>query len=176
MPSRAALRRPAAALVAVVLAIGGAGCGGSGGDGADGGGKDADAAYVARWNAACQGFTDAQTTLQSKVSAAREAARTSSAAEQKKTNIATMSSFFSASVAALQRVRGIEAPERFRGFQEKVDRALPGTTSIVRRLQGPLARGDQKAIAALVGRLQPTGVFPAIPAELKQAATACSVY
>jgi hypothetical protein len=176
MRSRAASRRAAAGLAITALAGGVTGCGGSDGDGADASPAREDTAYAARWNAACQGFTDAQTTLQSKVAAARQATSTASAAEQKKTNVATMSSFFSTSVAALQGVRGIEAPERFRAFQTKVDSALPETISIVRRLEKPLARGDQEAIASLLGRLQPTAVFPAIPAELKRAATACSLY
>jgi hypothetical protein len=164
--------RLVAVLASAALAVGAAGCGGSDG----GGGGDAGAtSYASTWNDVCSSLTAAQTALQKR---GADAAGTSTAdkAELGRIFAKGASEFADSLIAALERVKDLDAPDEFSAFQTRVSKAAPSVIEVLRSVKAPLARGDVAATQAALGKIDPKSLVPAIPAGLKQQATACNLY
>ncbi|MDO9407508.1 hypothetical protein [Patulibacter sp.] len=173
MATRVSLHRPAAVLAAAALALGAAGCGG-GSD--DGGGSDGGGGYASTWNEVCTSLSNAQTKLQTDGAALQKSLKSPSQAELAKAFATPVSAFADSMAAALDRVKGLDAPEDLKSFQSKVSASAPGTIKVLRDLKGPLTKGDVKATQSVIGRIDANNVFPAIPAALKKQAAACNVF
>ncbi|CAB4925338.1 unannotated protein [freshwater metagenome] len=173
MVSRTTLHRPAAVLAAAALALGAAGCGG-GSD--DGGGSGGDDAYASTWNEVCTSLSNAQTKLQTDGAALQKTLTSPSQAELAKAFATPVSAFADSMAAALDRVKGLEAPSDLQAFQTKVSDSAPATIKVLRDLRTPLSKGDVAATQQVIGRIDPKNVFPAIPADLKKQAAACNVF
>jgi hypothetical protein len=171
MLRRSPLHRPAAVLAALALAAGVAGCGG--GSGGDDSGSDS---YASTWNEVCTSLSAAQTTLQSDGVAAQKKAGSTDQTALAKAFAQPVSRFADSMSAALDRVKDLDAPEEFSGFQAKVAKSAPATISVLESVKAPLAKGDVKATQAALGRIDQKNLFPAIPDALKRQATACNVY
>lgn len=173
MRSRSPLHRTAAALAAAALAAGMAGCGGSDDDG---GGGSGGSSYVSTWNEVCTSLTTAQTTFQKDAVKAQGSVTSRSEAALAKAVAGPASAAAGSFKALLTKVEGLEAPDEFADFQAKVDKSAPVNAKVFGALEEPLATGDIEAFQRVVRRLDPSGVFPALPAELKKQAAACAPY
>lgn len=167
-------RRAVAALAGLTVALGAAGCGGSGSATTTG---DAGAAYVAAWNTACQGLTDAQSRAQQAAAKLTADAPKGDPDAQFRAIAVPFGAFVGTLTRVLGTVWGLEAPPELQAFQRGVDRQLPRTIAVLRDARGPIARGDIAATQRLAGRLGASGsVLPTLPDALKQRATACNAY
>lgn len=171
MFSRTAMHRSAAILTSAALAVGAAGCGGSDSDG--GGGSDA---YASTWNDVCQSLTTAQTTLQSEGAAAQKKAGTTSAAELQKALTEPAGKFIDSLIAALEKVKDLDAPSEFSSFQDKVKSTAPATISAFEKIKEPVQSGDTAAFQRAFQQIDADKTFPAPPAALKKQATACNSF
>jgi hypothetical protein len=178
MLSRSALHRPAAVLAAVALAAGVAGCGGSDGgdDGAKSSGGGADAAYASSWNDVCTSLTTAQTTLQAASAKAQKQVDSGDVAALAKATAKPVGAYVESLTAALERVQDLDAPKAFASFQAGVKKSAPVTVKFFEDLKDPIASGDLNAITKAFKRFDGKSLFPAVPADLKKQASACSAF
>ncbi|WP_026913027.1 hypothetical protein [Patulibacter minatonensis] len=169
MLSRSALHRPAAVLAAAALAVGVAGCGGSDGDGKGGG------SYASTWNDVCTSLTSAATTLQNQGNEADKVARGDQ--EKKIAELAKPTGQLLATFRqALDKVKGLDAPDEFKDFQQQVSDSAPGTIKAIDKVKDPVESGDPKAFTRAMKSVDVTKPFPALPAALKKQAAACSAF
>jgi hypothetical protein len=173
MRSPSSLHRPVAVLATAVLAAGLAGCGGSD-DG--GGGGSGDSSYASTWNEVCTSLSSAQTTLQKDGVAVQKSVTSPNEATLAKAFAKPVSKFADTMAGALERVKDLDAPDDFKDFQSQVAKSAPSTITVLKDVQAPLAKGDVDAVQSIFKRIDANNLFPAIPAELKKQASACSVF
>lgn len=173
MFSRTAMHRSAAILASAALAVGAAGCGGSDSD--SGGGGDS-GAYASTWNDVCQSLTTAQTTLQSEGAAAQKKAGATNAATIQKALTEPAGKFIDSLIAALDKVKDLDAPSEFKSFQDQVKSTAPTTIAAFEKIKEPVESGDTAAFQKAFQQIDADKTFPAPPAALKKQATACNSF
>ncbi|MGX6450026.1 hypothetical protein ACVU7I_18470 [Patulibacter sp. S7RM1-6] len=159
--------RTAALLTAAVLAVGVAGCGGGGGD---------PEAYASTWNGVCRDITTAQGTLQNDLVALQGKVSTTDVTALTKAAATPIGALSKAVSTALERVRGLDAPDEFADFQKRVDGSVDATIGVFERITDATRRGDTKALQQLGRSTKPTDVVPSLPGDLKARAKDCSSF
>ncbi|WP_210491945.1 hypothetical protein [Patulibacter sp. SYSU D01012] len=159
--------RTAVLLAAAVLATGAAGCGGSGGDPEQ---------YASTWNGVCRDITSAQETLQNDLVALQGRVSTTDVTALTKAAAAPIGKLSDAVSTALERVRGLDAPDEYADFQKRVDGSVDATIRVFRELKDATQRGDTRALQEMGRTTRPTDVVPSLPAGLKTRAKDCSSF
>lgn len=159
--------RAAVLLTAAALATGAVGCGGSGGDPEQ---------YASTWNGVCKDITTAQETLQNDLVALQGKVSTSDVTALTKAAAQPIGKLSDAVSTALERVRGLDAPDEYADFQEKVDGSVDATIEVFRDLKDATQRGDTQALQEMGRNTKASDVVPSLPAGLKTRAKECSAF
>jgi hypothetical protein len=143
------------------------GGGGSAGSSSGGSGSaNALAAYAADANRFCTGFTAATRTLTTTVSAA--------GTSNPRALGRAVVRFGSAIDDAADGLRVAPPPSSLSSYHQRTLSWVSSVTSVITANRSGLDRGDQRAGAAVIGRVQALGKPPTAPAALRARATACT--